>query len=63
MVLPSLTSMPAMTPLETMVAVFTLDAHHLKSTMLFWLLAMALKMEKTSGLSRTLGDPIGVLMV
>jgi len=54
-----LTSMPVMTLLEITAVVFSLDVPHLRSTMPSWLLATALKMARTTGLSRTLGDQTG----
>lgn len=63
MVLLSPTSMPAMNLLAITEVVFTLDAHQKKSTMLFWLLAMVMKVDKTTGWSRTLGEPIGARTV
>ena len=63
MVLLSLTSMTVMNLLTTMVVEFTVAAQKLRSTMLFWLLAMVLKMDKTTGWSRTLGVQTGAGMV
>jgi len=63
MVLLSLTSMPVMNLLATMVVEFTVAAQKLRSTMLCWLLAMVLKMDKTTGWSRTLGVQTGAGMV
>ena len=63
MVLLSLTSMPVMNLLATMVVEFTVAAQKLRSTMLCWLLAMVLKMDKTTGWSRTLGVQTGAKMV
>lgn len=59
----SLTSMPVMALLAIMAVESTLDALNLKSTMLFWLLAMVMKVGRTTGLSRTLGEQIGARMV
>jgi hypothetical protein len=47
--------------LEIMPMEFLLDAQRQKSTMLYWLLAMELKMELIIGWSRTLGVQTGAM--